>query len=332
MRWIEGRYEPFGEGLKTDTSVIHQLAMVPIVSAMSDSRELSPNFALLVVGQLYIEGLNDQTTNASPLDAALFDGKVWRPYIHTASTISSSNGTTTGSSPIQRVFFEIPPLPIGPHFMAIPLVILISAAISLGLISLIVFIGLLVMMLRRYWRLKQEPLPPTAREVTTTTSIHPGEHQSFADGVIMLPGTISTPPFGRSLTDLHQMNGDDTQLPPGIIASSLSSVPPSIHGGNESLMLPPDMTGALTSAVMADDLLFDTANYMTVYARYPFSATEPGELEFRAGDKIYVLDNSDDVWWMGMVDNGPGVPPSQGVFPASYASETPPEPSPWNFF
>ncbi|KAI8054650.1 cortical protein marker for cell polarity-domain-containing protein [Syncephalis plumigaleata] len=310
VRWIEDRYESFGEGLIMDQSVISQLAMVPITTSMSDSRELSPNFALLVVGQLYIKGLNDDDgsddtrgNTASPLNAALFDGKVWRPYLHTSATTIINNSTSTSS--IQRVFFEIPPLPSGPHFMAIPLVILISAAISLGLISLIVLIALLVMMLRRHWRLKQEPLPPTAREVTA--SIHPGEHQSFADGVMMLPGTTSTPPFGRSLTDLHQMNADESQLPP---------VSPR----------------ALTSAVMADDLLFDTANYMAVYARYPFSATEPGELEFRAGDKIYVLDNSDDIWWMGMVDNGPGVPPSQGVFPASYASETPPDPSPWNFF
>ncbi|KAI9592711.1 cortical protein marker for cell polarity-domain-containing protein [Syncephalis fuscata] len=329
MRWIEDRYEAFGQELKSQSS-IRQLAMVPLTETMSSSRELTPNFALLVIGQLYITGLNDGKDQL-PLDAALFDGKVWRPYLHTAST-STGTGTSTASmalSFIQRVFFEFPPLPTGPHYLAIPLVILISAAISLGFISLIVLLGLLVMLLRRRRKLNREPLPPTAREVATTASMHPGEHQSFADGMAMIPGATSTPPFGRSLTDLHQPN----VLPlDGEHPHHSASIPPSLHGGNESLLLPADMAGALTSAVLNDDMLLDTANYMAVYARYPFSATEPGELEFRAGDKIYVLDNSDDVWWMGMVDNGPGVPPSQGVFPASYASDTPPDPSPWNFF
>ncbi|RKP26877.1 cortical protein marker for cell polarity-domain-containing protein [Syncephalis pseudoplumigaleata] len=327
VRWVEDRYEPFGEGLEMDRSIIRQLAMVPITRAMSDSRELSPNFALLVVGRLYIAGLNghngQQTSpspspSPSPLDAALFD---------------EDDQSLTAA--IARVFFEIPPLPMGPRFLAVPLVILIAAAISLALIALIVLLGLLIMMLRRRMQLKKEPLPPTAREVTA--SIHPDEHQSFADGVAMLPGTTSTPPYGRSLTDLHHhmmpAADGDSHLPPPASSSLPGSVPASIHGGNDgSIMLPADMTGALTSAVLADDLMLDTANYMVVYARYPFSATEPGELEFRAGDKIYVLDNSDDIWWMGMVDNGPGVPPSQGVFPASYASETAPDPSPWNFF
>ncbi|KAJ1658771.1 hypothetical protein IWQ61_002040 [Dispira simplex] len=62
------------------------------------------------------------------------------------------------------------------------------------------------------------------------------------------------------------------------------------------------------------------------YAKFPFNAREHGELEFRAGERIFVIDNSDDIWWMGLVDRyEDGV--IQGVFPASYVSEQPPESS-----
>jgi hypothetical protein len=77
---------------------------------------------------------------------------------------------------------------------------------------------------------------------------------------------------------------------------------------------------------------YQQAEYQVYYARFPFGAREPGELEFQMNDKIYVLDNSDEVWWMGMVDNGPDTPPSQGVFPASYVSEDPLPSSNWNLF
>ncbi|KAJ1979880.1 hypothetical protein H4R33_005614 [Dimargaris cristalligena] len=63
------------------------------------------------------------------------------------------------------------------------------------------------------------------------------------------------------------------------------------------------------------------------YAKFPFNAREHGELEFRAGERIFVIDNSDDIWWMGLIDRGEGQAVLQGVFPASYVSEQPPESS-----
>ncbi|KAF9142839.1 hypothetical protein BG015_000654 [Linnemannia schmuckeri] len=39
------------------------------------------------------------------------------------------------------------------------------------------------------------------------------------------------------------------------------------------------------------------------YARYPFRAREIGELGFKAGERILVVDMSDDVWWMGVVQD-----------------------------
>jgi len=87
--------------------------------------------------------------------------------------------------------------------------------------------------------------------------------------------------------------------------------------------IPEELRGAITTAALSGGP-YQMAEYQTYYAQFPFKATEPGELEFEEGDKIYVLDNTDELWWMGMVDNGPDVPPSQGVFPASYVSRDPP--------
>ncbi|KAL1918997.1 uncharacterized protein VTP21DRAFT_2378 [Calcarisporiella thermophila] len=62
------------------------------------------------------------------------------------------------------------------------------------------------------------------------------------------------------------------------------------------------------------------------YAKYQFKAREPGELGFEPGDKIIVIDTSDDIWWMGVIDQGEGRPPLQGVFPSNYVTELEPLP------
>ncbi|KAF9377135.1 hypothetical protein BGX21_003277 [Mortierella sp. AD011] len=58
------------------------------------------------------------------------------------------------------------------------------------------------------------------------------------------------------------------------------------------------------------------------YAKFPFRAREIGELGFRAGERILVVDMSDDIWWMGMIQepNGQQV---HGVFPSNYVGLKP---------
>ncbi|CAG8678838.1 16848_t:CDS:2, partial [Dentiscutata erythropus] len=58
------------------------------------------------------------------------------------------------------------------------------------------------------------------------------------------------------------------------------------------------------------------------YARYPFVAKEEGELDFHVGDTIYVVDTSDEVWWLGWKDDGTGNF-IQGLFPSNYVVEDP---------
>ncbi|KAJ2553871.1 hypothetical protein EV175_002782 [Coemansia sp. RSA 1933] len=65
------------------------------------------------------------------------------------------------------------------------------------------------------------------------------------------------------------------------------------------------------------------------YAKFTFSSRETGELGFRAGERVFVIDQSDEIWWMGIVDHGPDQPLEQGVFPATYVSSAPPRSTDW---
>ncbi|KAJ1666348.1 hypothetical protein IW140_001077 [Coemansia sp. RSA 1813] len=65
------------------------------------------------------------------------------------------------------------------------------------------------------------------------------------------------------------------------------------------------------------------------YAKFTFSSRETGELGFRAGERVFVIDQSDEIWWMGIVDHGPDQPLEQGVFPATYVSSVPPRSTDW---
>lgn len=53
------------------------------------------------------------------------------------------------------------------------------------------------------------------------------------------------------------------------------------------------------------------------HAKYPFKAQEYGELSLDAGDTIVVTDTSDNIWWLGYKDGG-GNKPLSGVFPSNY--------------
>ncbi|KAF9965590.1 hypothetical protein BGZ70_004506 [Mortierella alpina] len=58
------------------------------------------------------------------------------------------------------------------------------------------------------------------------------------------------------------------------------------------------------------------------YAKYPFRAREIGELGFKAGERILVVDMSDDIWWMGVIQDANGQQ-VHGVFPSNYVGTTP---------
>ncbi|KAJ2616802.1 hypothetical protein H4S08_000638 [Coemansia sp. RSA 1365] len=83
--------------------------------------------------------------------------------------------------------------------------------------------------------------------------------------------------------------------------------------------------GSSTNLPIRDSL----KQYPVSYAKFTFSSRETGELGFRAGERVFVIDQSDEIWWMGIVDHGPNQPLEQGVFPATYVSSDPPKSTEW---
>jgi hypothetical protein len=59
------------------------------------------------------------------------------------------------------------------------------------------------------------------------------------------------------------------------------------------------------------------ANPRIFYAKYPFKSQGNGELDLNEGDKIIVMDTSDNIWWLGSKEDGTGRVIS-GVFPSNY--------------
>jgi hypothetical protein len=114
-------------------SYISQMFMVP---STQKSDILSKGGLIMVAGQLGINGFG----NAS---AVLFDGNQFYPYLTTAAL----NGST-GS--IRSMFFgSCCPDIAEKSYLPVPIVILISIAIALGLVFFIVLGALLIMYLRR---------------------------------------------------------------------------------------------------------------------------------------------------------------------------------------
>ncbi|KAJ2721350.1 hypothetical protein GGI07_004020 [Coemansia sp. Benny D115] len=84
--------------------------------------------------------------------------------------------------------------------------------------------------------------------------------------------------------------------------------------------------GSLAHLPIRDSL----KQYPVFYAKFTFSSRETGELGFRAGERVFVIDQSDEIWWMGIVDHGSDQPLEQGVFPATYVSSDPPKSTDWS--
>lgn len=323
------RWYPSTQTLPTSFS-LQGIRVLPI---LKDTKEggTAPGMVIFGTGGALL--LQDST---SPLSS-------WSPWIHT----SDESGPNTSSSAsnlqgcvVQHLNWS---LAKGKGMMPAPLVVLVSAAISLGFIFIIVAAGLLGMHGRRRIR---------ARSGITNLDRH---------ALLPLQSPTSTPPFGARSVEGEKEGGRGTPSHPAILRTGPYLSVRDIGGsgsddlgrpsmGAESNVLPPgepdqassyhsnsfegsssflsrDMEGALAGAAVRlgghdgggeeggmDDFSFHRedgmepdwlpADYQVYQAKHPFEAKEPGELEIHAGDLIYVLDNTDPIWWMGLVDNG----------------------------
>ncbi|KAI7906872.1 cortical protein marker for cell polarity-domain-containing protein [Cokeromyces recurvatus] len=129
------------------TTSIRQLLWAPIERSSAPTLSRYPansDTMLMVVGHLDIPDFGDGSSSSSSV--ALYDGHRWYPYLLTASR----DGATGGS--ISRVFTAVPcctAIHSTRHYLSVPAVILISIAISLGIIFFLVLIAFLFLFIKR---------------------------------------------------------------------------------------------------------------------------------------------------------------------------------------
>ncbi|KAI9264062.1 cortical protein marker for cell polarity-domain-containing protein [Phascolomyces articulosus] len=289
------------------SSNVRQMLFIPIQDAPSEARyPPDTESMLLLVGHLELQDHGN-------VSAALFDGNDWFPY-----TMSTKYDGTPGQ--LQQVFHETRCCTVTDiiHHLPVPAVILISIAISLGLIFFLVGAGLLALFAKRRNSLKDtpEPMPPYI----------PGQNRPSSLVAMLDAAQVGT------------LGAGATAAISGAAVAGAATAGPSNEKTLDPLSDPSRSSGAAIAAgsggVTAFGALMAAAigntsdqvsddNPRLYYAKYPFDAKEYGELGFDTGNPIVVTDMSDNVWWMGYKDDGSGNPIS-GLFPSNYVTENKP--------
>lgn len=292
------------------TSQVDQLTWVPVSSSVSGERyPANTNTLLMAVGHLVIPSA---VTNSS---AALFDGTQWHPYLLTASS--------TGGGRIQHVVTASSLNALTSNirrYLSVPAVVLISLAISLG----ILFVLMLIAFVYLYFKHKNTPVQYYHDPMNDWKPKH-----RPTSLIAMLNAANLTDP-AASGSNQHETSAYSTALDTGAATTQ--------HRGQQAGMDMSDMrnSSGLSMAGMSFAALLANATRQSnntggasedapklYYAKYPFEAKEFGELAFDAHTPVVVTDTSDNVWWMGYKDDGKGNAVS-GLFPSNYVTRTKP--------
>ncbi|RCH85419.1 hypothetical protein CU097_004925 [Rhizopus azygosporus] len=177
-------------------------------------------------------------------------------------------------------------LPERKRYLSVPAVVLVSLGISLAILFCLVAIGLLVLFLRRRYN-SPTYIPPPEWKPRDQTAM------GYTTGATLLPTSVD-------MTDARQRRFSNT---------TTTLVPFS----------------ALLAAALRhnDEQPASEESPKVYYAKYPFEAKEVGELAFGANAPIVVTDMTDNVWWMGYIDDGSGNAVS-GLFPSNYVTKRKP--------
>lgn len=149
-------------------------------------------------------------------------------------------------------------------------------------------------------------------------SPHHVEHSAELAAAGVMAGAAAA---GGAKSSRHRSETESTRnTDRGVEASSSSHSLTSRPSGESSA------NGSSSHLPVRDSL----KQYPVYYAKFTFNSRETGELGFRAGERVFVIDQSDEIWWMGIVDRGSDQPLEQGVFPATYVSSEPQKSQEWD--
>lgn len=318
------------------SSNIQQLLWMPITSDSANSVSRYPSDSdtmLMAVGHLELPN------NNSSCSAALFDGTNWHPYLLTS--------TDTGSAGYINKMFTATACCNASYktrrYLSVPAVILVSIAISLGILFLLIACAFIYLFLKRrnnphkYYADPMKDWKPKYRP-TSLLAMLDAANLNDADAVA---GTAS---LGvGSIIASNNIKQSDIATAGYSTALDGANVP--THRGQTSM----DMSDAAAatyrlrnssgfsmgmglpfSVLMANALKTNDKSAIATedspkvfYAKYPFESREFGELAFDAQTPIVVTDTSDNIWWMGYKDDGSGNPVS-GLFPSNYVTKVKP--------
>ncbi|KAJ3820470.1 cortical protein marker for cell polarity-domain-containing protein [Lentinula raphanica] len=267
--------------LQKDT-VISQLAMVPLQDTHAGNSIIESDRMLMISGALDDSSFG----NAS---SALFDGASFIPYF-----VSATVSGTAGS--VSSLFHSFSTFSFTQqHFLATGIVILISIAISAGVVFLLALIGILWTLFAR--RDRDDKLKQLDAAAEDDDSIHHRPSSLLEHINAATRGTIiGASPFaahGSEKEEEEKLEGDGME-------------PEYAHDGDNYVRA--DTPSAYGGAIGTEEAS------RPAHARYSFDGAGEGELPLTAGAEVEILDDRDHAWWYARdVRTG-----QEGVVPAAY--------------
>ena len=317
--WDGSSLSPINTGLGPTTQ-LQQVMVVPVSSSPSSDRyPANSNNLLLALGSLDVPTFGK-------CSAALFDGSTWYPYL-----LTSSANNTSGS--IRGAFSTIPCCKFDANrkYLSVPAVILISIAISLGILFFCIALAFLFLFFKRRNHAKTYNDDPMNE---WKPKYRPSSLLAMLDAANLNDLAVGSAATGAGAAMASSRDKEDTTTGFTTALDSTRGTQPGSMDIADNARL--RNSSSLSSGVLPFNLMMANALRSNnnneaasedapkiFYAKFPFEAKEFGELAFDAHTPIIVTDTTDNVWWMGYKDDGSNHPVS-GLFPSNYVSKTKP--------
>jgi hypothetical protein len=192
-------------------------------------------------------------------------------------------------------------------YLSIAAVILISIAISTGILFTMSALGLLFMYRQHHkYSVGPEPMPAWSAKQHRLIDTY----GLFGAGAVSNAAAVAGPSTTSRQVD-HE--GDLGMSPTTTIVNN--PLPILTAASAATAVKPFDTLVALAKSNHSDNV--SEAQPKLYFAKYEFKAQGYGELSLQAGETVVVTDTTDNVWWLGYKDGGEGQPIS-GVFPSNY--------------
>lgn len=212
--------------------------------------------------------------------------------------------------------------------MSVAAVILISTAISTGILFAMSAAGLLFLLRQHKNARGPDSMPPwtpgnrlvdafglfgTGSLGTATIAATAAGGGGMAAGTVATGRNLAGPSNTTTSRSAFQHDTGDMGVSP---TTTIVNPIPITAAAAAAGILSFDAMVASAKSNAASNVVSETHPKL-FHAKYPFKAQEYGELSLDSGDEIVVTDTTDNIWWLGYKDGG-GNRPVSGVFPSNY--------------